>query len=260
MLFGVHVYSRAKVVPDLALSRGEDAYRAARLQGDRTIEFLAAGGVAMGLLELGDVDGAERWLDKAAAAISTAPSPEPLHPARDVAREVRAGAGDAEGMRSHLEKAVAIATEAGQASARCEALARLAVEAARLVANDATDEVRPDPALVELVERSAAQVKDAMPLLPGHAPWGAQADAALATVALARGDTEGAAMLGGAALAGPPGRAPRGHQPGDPHPRGARGLGRRSAGGPGVRPRPTSGRRCRGSPRARPTNRSASGG
>src|SRR5438093_9801410 len=68
MLFGVHVYSRAKVVPDLALSRGEDAYRAARLQGDRTIEFLAAGGVAMSLLELGDVDGAERWIGLAAAA------------------------------------------------------------------------------------------------------------------------------------------------------------------------------------------------
>jgi DNA-binding NarL/FixJ family response regulator len=102
-------------------------------------------------------------------------------------------------MRTHLEKAVTIATEAGLASARCDVLARLAVEAARLIANDATTG-GPDPALVELVERSAAQVKGAMPLLPGHPPWGAQADAALATVALARGDTDGAAMLGGAAL------------------------------------------------------------
>ena len=32
-----------------------------------------------------------------------------------------------------------MATEAGQASARCEALARLALEAARLVAQDRTD-------------------------------------------------------------------------------------------------------------------------
>ena len=78
MLFGVHVYSRAKVVPDLALSRGEDAYRAAKLQGDRAIEFLAAGGVAMTLLELGDVEGAERWLDLAAAAASNGPVREPL--------------------------------------------------------------------------------------------------------------------------------------------------------------------------------------
>ncbi len=53
---------------------------------------------------------------------------------------------------------------------------------------------------MELVERSAAQVKELLPLLPGHAPWGAQADAALATVALLRGDIPGAAMAGGAAL------------------------------------------------------------
>jgi DNA-binding NarL/FixJ family response regulator len=53
---------------------------------------------------------------------------------------------------------------------------------------------------VELVERSAAQVKELVPLLPGHAPWGAQADAALATVALLRGDITGAVTAGGAAL------------------------------------------------------------
>ena len=199
MLFGVHVYARAKVVPDLALSRGEDAHRAARLQGDRRTEFLAAGGVAVSLLELGDVDGAERWLGKAAAAISTAPSRSRSIQLETWHGMVRAGAGDADGMRGHLDKAVALATEAGQASARCEALARLAVEAARLVARDPTLS-GPDPALVELVERSAAQVKEALPLLPGHAPWGAQADAALATVALARGETASAAMLGGAAL------------------------------------------------------------
>ena len=53
---------------------------------------------------------------------------------------------------------------------------------------------------MELVERSAAQVKELLPLLPGHAPWGAQADAALATVALVRGDIAGAVMAGGAAF------------------------------------------------------------
>ncbi len=199
MLFGVHVYSRAKVVPDLALSRGEDAHRAARLQGDRTTEFLAAGGVGMGLLELGDLEGAERWLGKAAGAISTAPSRSRSIQLETWQGMVRAAAGDADGMRSHLESAVAMATEAGQASARCEALARLALEAARLVAHDAPTR-GVDLELVALVERSAAQVKDALPLLPGHAPWGAQADTALATIALARGDTEAAAVLGGAAL------------------------------------------------------------
>ena len=205
MLFGVHVYSRAKVVPDLALSRGEDAHRAARLQGDRTIEFLAAGGVAMGLLELGDVGGAERWIGLAAAAASMAPSRPRARQLETWRGMARAGAGDAEGMRRHLERAVALATEGERAAARCEALARLAIEAARLVragpSDGAPPEDRlPDPALVELVERSVAHVKELLPLLPGHAPWGAQADAALATVALMRGDIPGAAMAGGAAL------------------------------------------------------------
>ena len=204
MLFGVHVYSRAKVVPDLALSRGEDAHRAARLQGDRSIEFLAAGGVAMSLLELGDVDGAERWIGLAAAAASMAASRSRARQLETWRGMARAVAGDAEGMRRHLERAVALATEGGRASARCEALARLAIEAARLVGparptSPAGDDA-PDPALIELIERSVAQVKDLLPLLPGHAPWGAQADAALATVALVRGDIPGAAVAGGAAL------------------------------------------------------------
>jgi DNA-binding NarL/FixJ family response regulator len=199
MLFGVHVYSRAKIVPDLAISRGEDAHRAAKLQGDRAIEFLAAGGVAMSLLELGDVPAAERWLGLAAAAASAAASRSRARQLETWRGMVRAGAGDAEGMRGHLERAVAMATEEGRASGQCETLARLAIEASRLVADGAVGGT-PDPALMELVERSAARVKELLPLLPGHAPWGAQADAALATLALMRGDIAGAAAAGGAAL------------------------------------------------------------
>ena len=206
MLFGVHVYSRAKVVPDLALSRGEDAHRAAKLQGDRSTEFLAAGGVAVTLLELGDIDGAERWIGLAAAAASMAPSRPRARQLEMWRGMARARTGDAEGMRRHLEHAVAMATEEGRASARCEALARLAIEAARLARSGAADgsagseDGAPDSDLVELVERSAAQVKELLPLLPGHAPWGAQADAALATVALARGDIPGAVLAGGACV------------------------------------------------------------
>jgi DNA-binding NarL/FixJ family response regulator/tetratricopeptide (TPR) repeat protein len=199
MLFGVHIYSRAKVVPDLALSRGEDAYRAAKLQGDRSIEFLAAGGVAMSLLDLGDLAGAERWIGLAGSAASMAPTRTRARQLETWRGMARAGAGDAKGMSRHLEKAVTMATEEGRASARCEALARLAVEAARLVASGAPGGA-PDPVLVELVERSAVQVKELLPLLPGHAPWGAQVDAALATVALVRGDIAAAVMAGGAAL------------------------------------------------------------
>ncbi|HEX5148969.1 MAG TPA: AAA family ATPase, partial [Candidatus Limnocylindrales bacterium] len=199
MLFGVQVWSRAKVVPDAALSRGEEAHRAAKLQGDRAIEFLAAGGMALSLLELGNVDEAERWLGLAAAAASMAPSRSRSIQLETWRGMVRAAAGDAEGMREHLEKAVAMATEGGRASARCEALARLAVEAARLVAAGARGG-EPDQALVQLVERSAAQVKELLPLLPGHAPWGAQADAALSGIAFARGDGMAAVGAGGAAF------------------------------------------------------------
>ena len=149
----------------------------------------------MTLLELGDVQGAERWTALAAAASSAAPSRSRSIQLETWRGMVRTVAGDADGMRRHLEKAVAMATEGGRAPARCEALARLALEAARLVANG-----DPDATLVDLVERSAAQVKELLPILPGHAPWGAQADAALASVELARGNLEAAVMAGGSAF------------------------------------------------------------
>jgi DNA-binding NarL/FixJ family response regulator/tetratricopeptide (TPR) repeat protein len=206
MLFGVHVYARAKVVPDLALSRGEDAYRAARLQGDRAVEFLSAGGVAQTLVELGDIEGAERWLGLAATAISMAPSRSWARQLETWRGMVRAAAHDADGAIRRLENAVAIATEGGRASERGEALARLALVAASLVKDGpdgATtgDGSMPDEALIDAAERSAAQVHELQAVLPGHAPWGAQADAALATIALRRGDAAAAAAAGGAAFA-----------------------------------------------------------
>ena len=119
-------------------------------------------------------------------------------PARDLARHGPGGDDDAEGMRRHLEQAVAMATEG--ASARCESLARLAMEASQLLARRSAAGHAQDDGLVELVERSTTQAKDLLPLLPGHAPWGAQVHAALATVALVRGDITDAATAGGAAL------------------------------------------------------------
>ena len=149
MLFGVQVFARAKVVPDLALSRGEEAHRQARLLGDRSLEFAAATGLALTHLELGEVDQAERWLDRAAEAAAIDPTPlrsRQLETARGMSRAV---AGDAEGMREHLERAVRLATEQGRPAARCEALARLALEAALLGAERADEE------LLALAERSA---------------------------------------------------------------------------------------------------------
>ena len=178
MLFGVHVYARAKAVPDLALSRGQEAHRAARLLGDRSIEFLAAGGVAMGLVELGDLEGAERSIDLAAVAASVAPSRPRARQLETWKGMARAAALDAEGMRQHLEHVVAMATEGGLASARCEALARLALAAAGLIARSSPDGSaavqgrEPDQGLVELVERSAAQVKEIIAPPPRARPVG----------------------------------------------------------------------------------------
>ena len=186
MLYGVQVFARAKVVPDLALSRGEEAHRQARLLGDRSLEFAAATGLALTHLELGEVEHAERWLDRASEATAVDPTPlrsRQLETARGMARAV---AGDAEGMREHLERAVRFATEQGRPAARCEALARLALEAALLGADRADEE------LLALAERSARDAKELMGVLPGHPPWGAEADAALAHVARARGESEAA--------------------------------------------------------------------
>src|SRR6185503_9833704 len=66
LVYGIHVYARGKSLPDAALSRGEEAYRAARLQGQQAIQFSAAGGLAVTHLQLGEVAEAERWIDAAA--------------------------------------------------------------------------------------------------------------------------------------------------------------------------------------------------
>src|SRR6476469_7248616 len=59
MAYGVHVFARAKVIPDLAVTRGMEAYWAAKTLGDRSLEFLAAGGTATAYLDLGELSEAE---------------------------------------------------------------------------------------------------------------------------------------------------------------------------------------------------------
>ena len=209
MLFGVQVFARAKVVPDLALSRGEEAHRQARLLGDRSLEFATATGLALTQLELGEVEQAERWLDRAAEAAAIAPTPlraRQLETARGMTCAV---AGDAERMREHLERAVRLATEQGRPAARCEALARLALEAALLGAD------RGDEELLALAERSAKDATELLGVLPGHPPWGAEAAAALAQVALARGRSGGRDRRRAVGYRGARGCTPRGSVPAD---------------------------------------------
>ena len=85
--------------------------------------------------------------------------------------------------------------EKGEPAARCEAISRLALESARLGAE------RDDDELLSLAETSAREAKELVSSLPGHPPWGAQADAALARVALARGRFDEAADSARSALA-----------------------------------------------------------
>src|SRR5262249_51619679 len=56
MLYGSHVFGRAKGIPDMALVKGRDAYRYAGEIGDEALQFLAAGGTGLAYLDLGDVD------------------------------------------------------------------------------------------------------------------------------------------------------------------------------------------------------------
>jgi DNA-binding NarL/FixJ family response regulator len=196
LLYGVHVYARAKVVPDLMISRGVDAHRMAKVLGDRSVEFLAAGGVALSQLEMGDQVEAEQWLDRAATAAAAAPTPLRARQLETWRGLVREAAGDAAGAREHLERALQMATDVGRPAARCEALAQLAITAARLgaPANDAE--------LLDLAERSAHEAAELNAVLTGHPPFAARAGAAIAIVAMARSDLERAVGAAGPVLQG----------------------------------------------------------
>jgi len=196
LLYSIHIFGRAKSLPDVALSRGEEAYRAARLLGEQSIQFGSAGGVALTHLSLGDVAEAERWLNLAAEVAASAPTPIRSRYLETWRGLARAAAGDAAGMRSHLERAVAMATAQGKASARSETLARLAAEAARL--GKATG----DEELLGVAEEAANQVKDLAASLSGHPQWPLEAEAALATVHMARGDTDAALAAARSAVQG----------------------------------------------------------
>jgi DNA-binding CsgD family transcriptional regulator/tetratricopeptide (TPR) repeat protein len=184
MLYGVHVFARAKVIPDLAISKGEEAHAHAREIGDQGLEFLAAGGTAMAYIDMGEVEKASSWLERAAALASAHPTPLRARRLETWRGLADGAAGDATAMRRHLERAAQLAGESRQPAARCEALSRLAVETSRLGAE------REDDELLDVAERAAREAAELAASLPGHPPWGAEADAALARVALVRGRSD----------------------------------------------------------------------
>ncbi len=195
MLFGSHVYALAKGMPDVALLKGEEAYRSARAMGETALEFAAAGGMARANAQLDRNDEASRWLTLASSVASSSPTPGRVRRLELWRGAILARAGDAVGMREHLERAARLATEQELPAASCEALALLALESARLGC------ARGDESLLSLADRSAQDVVRQSSLLEGHPPWHAQALAAQASVALFKADTSQAAELGRQALA-----------------------------------------------------------
>jgi DNA-binding NarL/FixJ family response regulator len=194
MLFGAHVYSRAKVFPDMAISKGKEAYDAARTLGDRSLEFALAGGVALAFADIADSKEAERWLERAAKIAAEEPTPLRARQLESWRGLVGSSASEAQAVQTHLTRAAQLATEQGKPAAQCEAQVQLALEAARLGAE------RNDSDLLEIAETAAKEALTLTPLLTGHAPWAAQAHAALARVLLARGQPEEAARAGKEAL------------------------------------------------------------
>jgi DNA-binding NarL/FixJ family response regulator len=180
MVYGAHVFAYAKTIPDLAISRGEEAYRRAKTL-ERGLEFLSAGGTALAYLDLGDVAKAREWLGHAAAAAAEAPTAFRTRQLELWNARMHAAAGEAEDMRRHFERAIAQAAEQGETAARCEALAWLALESARLGESGADEE------LLAAAEAAAREVHSLTEHVPGHPPWAARADAAIALVELARG-------------------------------------------------------------------------
>jgi DNA-binding CsgD family transcriptional regulator len=194
MVFGTHVYARIRLIVDAAIEKGQEAYTAARALGERGLEFAAACGVAREYALIGAVDEAERWLERAAAVASTAPTPvraRQLESARGLAHWAE---GDRDGMLSHLQQAVAMGFDQGHPADRCEALAQLACCAAWLGSE------QQDESLLDIAANASRDVITQAQVLPGHPPWRAQANAVLAHIALHRGDPAAAVDLARAAL------------------------------------------------------------
>lgn len=194
MLFGTHVYARAKLFPDMAIEKGKEAFAAARVLGDRSLEFAIAGGIALTLAEIGDSAEAEQWLGRAAAIASAEPTALRARQLASWRGQLASLGGDLESMREHLQRAVQLATDAGRPAAQCEALAALALEAARHGRGAG------DQSLLDLAQRSAREALQLLPLLSGRPTWGAKARAAQAQIALARGRAGEAAEEGRAAI------------------------------------------------------------
>ena len=99
-----------------------------------------------------------------------------------------AAAGDAAGMRTHLERAVQLAAESGLSAAQVRGARPPRAGGLAAGRRDASDDD-----LLDAAEQAANEAAELAASMPGHPPWGAEASASLARIALARGRTDEAA-------------------------------------------------------------------
>ena len=196
MLYGVHVFARSRVIPDLAISRGQQAYERARALGERQIEFLSAVGTALVYCDLGDVEAATTWLDRAQSVAANSPTPYRALRLATARALLAAAQDDVKGMSAHFARAMEIAAGQRRPAAQCEVRALFVMEAARLgvsqtVMRNCSNRRR---TARREVRRLAAE-------MPGRPLWAAQVNAAASRIALARGDTDEAVALARSALA-----------------------------------------------------------
>jgi tetratricopeptide (TPR) repeat protein len=185
-LFAIATYARLNIQPGLALLRGREAFDAARAIGDRWLEALAAGGMAMTCLQVGGDDECVAWLDRAATAAMAVASTS-MARRLEMWRGAHAAAlDDVEAMSRHFRRAAELAGQRSPGE-RCEALANLGFEYARIAA------FKGDTTLLEPAKKIANEALELSRQLKGQLPWGAVAHATLALVAEAEGDSTTAA-------------------------------------------------------------------
>ncbi len=185
-LFAIATYARLNIQPGLALLRGREAFEAARAIGDRWLEALAAGGMAMTCLQIGADDEGGAWLDQAATAAMAVASTAMARRLEMWRGAHAASINDVDAMTRHYRRGAELA---GQRSpgARCEAIAALAFEYARIAA------LQGDTSLFEPAKETAIEALELSRQLRGQLPWGALAHATLALVAESEGDATTAA-------------------------------------------------------------------
>nr|MDP9494800.1 ribbon-helix-helix domain-containing protein [Actinomycetota bacterium] len=193
MLYSIHTYARINLQPGLALERGREAFDAARALGDRWLECLAAGGMAMSYLSVGEESQCGAWIDRAASAAMSVASTS-MARRLEMWRGAHAAArDDVAGMVSHFERAAELAGQKNL-GARSEAYSTLAFELARIgVANG-------DDAVLKQAKAAATETLRTVRPMSGRLPWEAEAHAALALIAQAEGDGAAAADEARAAL------------------------------------------------------------